>query len=290
MKNFLLSIILLVGFTQVQAQSCTTTFTPNPPVAGSTVTANATCIGLALPATLQMQIGTGAITSVACSSVFGSVVCSQTISIPSGTPVGTPIYAAVEKAGAFYGFASTASLAIALTNFTSTVEGNNAVLAWSVATDEAISAYSIEKQLNNSWVGVSIIEANNLQVYTTTLENLQTGINTLRLVSKSVNGDKVLKTFDVYVEMPNAIALSNVYPNPFSAKGTIDVTAAQTQPIEIKVFDMVGRVVSVVHQGILDANMPYQFSIDAKNLSAGTYLINVKGNQFVQTRLFTIVK
>ena len=112
----------------------------------------------------------------------------------------------------------------------------------------------------------------------------------MRLVSKSVNGDKVLKTFDVYVEMPNAIALSNVYPNPFSAKGTIDVTAAQTQPIEIKVFDMVGRVVSVVHQGILDANMPYQFSIDAKNLSAGTYLINVKGNQFVQTRLFTIVK
>lgn len=291
MKHILLTILLFTGFVRVQAQTCTTTFTPDPPVAGSNVTANSTCSGLSLPANLQIQIGGGGTpVSASCTSVFGSVVCTNTITIPSGTPVGTPIYAAVEKSGSYYGFASTASLAIALTNFETTIQGSTAVVTWSVATDEVISAYHIEKQINNQWVGISAIEAKDVQVNTVTLGNLQAGIHNLRLVSKSINGDKVLKTFDVHIEVPNAVYLSAVYPNPFSTAGTLEITTTQTQSVEIKVFDLTGRMVTTLHEGVLEGNMPYQFNLDGQSLGNGTYVISVKGHQFVETRLFTVTK
>ena len=84
--------------------------------------------------------------------------------------------------------------------------------------------------------------------------------------------------------------LSGVYPNPFNPTTTFLLTLKEQQNVTIEVFDMLGRSVAKVHEGLLDANQQHLFTVDADDLASGRYIIQATGEKFKASHNITLLK
>lgn len=84
--------------------------------------------------------------------------------------------------------------------------------------------------------------------------------------------------------------LTSVYPNPFNPSTTFQLRLAADQHVNIEVYDMLGRQVAQLYDGILEANQGHLFSFDASNLASGRYILRATGEQFVASQRLTLVK
>ncbi len=66
----------------------------------------------------------------------------------------------------------------------------------------------------------------------------------------------------------------NVYPNPMEGSAYAQFELKQTQQIEINICDVIGRKISTLQQGEMQAGM-HSLAINRSDLKAGIYLINV---------------
>ncbi|MEM8483947.1 MAG: T9SS type A sorting domain-containing protein [Bacteroidota bacterium] len=80
------------------------------------------------------------------------------------------------------------------------------------------------------------------------------------------------------------------YPNPFNPQTTVSLSLPSTQHVRVAVYDMLGRQVALIHNGMLDANQSHSFTFDAAKLRSGAYLVRVQGESFVQSRRISLVK
>jgi hypothetical protein len=60
--------------------------------------------------------------------------------------------------------------------------------------------------------------------------------------------------------------------------------------VHIAAFDMLGRQVALIQDGILSAGISHQFTFDASSLPSGAYLVRVQGEEFLQSRRISLVK
>ncbi|MBP1683349.1 MAG: hypothetical protein H6Q27_913, partial [Ignavibacteriaceae bacterium] len=65
------------------------------------------------------------------------------------------------------------------------------------------------------------------------------------------------------------------YPNPFNPTTTIEFDLLQDSDVEVKIFDLAGKEVAVLHTGFLSTGS-YKFKFDATGLTSGIYLYQVK--------------
>ena len=52
--------------------------------------------------------------------------------------------------------------------------------------------------------------------------------------------------------LPSVVHLEGAYPNPFNPRTTISFTLVDTGPVSLRVFDLAGRLVRVLEDGVLD--------------------------------------
>ena len=60
----------------------------------------------------------------------------------------------------------------------------------------------------------------------------------------------------IEVEIPATLALSQNYPNPFNPSTTIAYTLYRPGPVEMSVYDLTGRIVSILVDGMQSAWTP----------------------------------
>ncbi len=115
--------------------------------------------------------------------------------------------------------------------------------------------------------------------------------NTSRDFDWSVSGweDPAVASLEAKVELPDGYALSAVYPNPFNPQARFTLDLAETQRVNVAVFDMLGRRVTSLHDGTLDAGA-HTFVLGAAGLPTGTYVIRVTGDTFMASRRATLVR
>ena len=65
------------------------------------------------------------------------------------------------------------------------------------------------------------------------------------------------------------------YPNPFNPTTTIEFDLLQDSEVQVKIFDLAGKEVAVLHEGFLSTGS-YKFKFDATGLTSGIYLYQVK--------------
>ncbi|MEM8560492.1 MAG: M36 family metallopeptidase, partial [Bacteroidota bacterium] len=85
-------------------------------------------------------------------------------------------------------------------------------------------------------------------------------------------------------------SLSAVYPNPFNPQASFTLQVAAAQDVTVAVYDMLGRRVSVLHDGALAAGSVHRFAVDGQGFASGTYVLRVQGERFAETRRLTLVK
>ena len=90
-------------------------------------------------------------------------------------------------------------------------------------------------------------------------------------------------------DVPEAFALAPAYPNPFNPATTLMLTLPQPQRVTVTVYDVLGRVVSVLHRGPLAAGA-HRLRFEATGLPGGTYFVRAVGSTVTRTQVVTLVK
>ena len=89
---------------------------------------------------------------------------------------------------------------------------------------------------------------------------------------------------------PAAYRLSRMYPNPFSGESQFTLEVNALQAVRVEVYDALGRRVALLHDGDLAAGIAHRFTVDARSLAAGTYLVRATGEDFAATERVTVLR
>jgi len=79
------------------------------------------------------------------------------------------------------------------------------------------------------------------------------------------------------------------YPNPFNPTTLIDFELLQDSEVEIKVYDLAGKEVALIHSGFLTTGV-YKFKFDATGLTSGIYLYQITTKLSSQTKKMILAK
>ena len=87
-----------------------------------------------------------------------------------------------------------------------------------------------------------------------------------------------------------AFALMPPYPNPTRDGATVALEIGRTQHVRVDVFDVLGRRVVRVHDGVLDGARTHRFEVKANGLASGLYLVRAVGDGFEDTASITVAR
>ncbi len=100
-------------------------------------------------------------------------------------------------------------------------------------------------------------------------------------------------TFTDVKEVPNTtptkFELSQNYPNPFNPTTTINYTLSKTGFVSLKVYNILGQVVTTLYQGIQKAGT-YKANFNASYLASGVYLYRLQQGSNVVTKKMMLLK
>lgn len=89
--------------------------------------------------------------------------------------------------------------------------------------------------------------------------------------------------------LPDGISLSQNYPNPFNAQTTIQYSLSKQSEITIDIFDILGRKIETIAEGIEPAGN-HQTIWDANVQSSGIYFYRIKTGDKVETKKMVLMK
>ena len=90
-------------------------------------------------------------------------------------------------------------------------------------------------------------------------------------------------------ELPSQIALEANYPNPFNPVTTIEYSLTATEQVQLNVFDLTGRLVARLVDGIQPTGT-YQVNFDAQDLASGVYIYRLTSSSKTLTRKMILLK
>jgi hypothetical protein len=79
------------------------------------------------------------------------------------------------------------------------------------------------------------------------------------------------------------------YPNPFNPSTTIRYELPKSSPVELSVYDMLGREVSVLVDERQDAGI-HEVKFDATGLSSGVYLYRLQAGDFNSVKKLLVLR
>ncbi|NNE34176.1 MAG: T9SS type A sorting domain-containing protein [Rhodothermales bacterium] len=180
-------------------------------------------------------------------------------------------------------------LPVELTTFAATVDGDGVVLSWQTLSEINNAGFDIEQEVDNSFqrVGFAIgngttATANN---YTFRVDGLDPGAYRFRLKQIDLDGSFTYSAIvESVVGLQQVFLLSEIYPNPFSASGTVRLAVRDELPVSIELYDLLGKRIQTIFDGTAVPGGVTDYSIDGADIPSGIYLVRIKGAQFQQTR------
>ncbi|MCC5925147.1 MAG: family 10 glycosylhydrolase [Bacteroidetes bacterium] len=90
-------------------------------------------------------------------------------------------------------------------------------------------------------------------------------------------------------QIAGSIILEQNFPNPFNPTTSIRFHLPETSYVELTVYDLTGRVVSVIDRGMRSSGT-HQVNFDATNLTSGMYLYRLEAAGTTLTGKMTLIK
>lgn len=144
--------------------------------------------------------------------------------------------------------------------------------------------------LNPNWGG----EIGNWRYGTDGLFTYGFGVGPVRLQSTQSSEIDYLLTDLVGLEITDTPSMAHglvlsAAPNPFNPVTRLSFTLDQESPATLEVFDLAGKRVASLHQGVLAAGH-HDFTWQPQNLSSGLYLARLQAGPTVVTSRLTLVE
>ncbi len=90
-------------------------------------------------------------------------------------------------------------------------------------------------------------------------------------------------------DLPVAFSLRQNYPNPFNPSTKIQFTIANRRLTTVKVYDVLGRDVATLVDGVKEPGM-YTVQFDARDLASGVYFYRLQAGSFAETKRLLLVR
>lgn len=90
-------------------------------------------------------------------------------------------------------------------------------------------------------------------------------------------------------ELPMKLSLEQNYPNPFNPVTTISFSLPEASFVRLAVFDMSGKEVISLVEGVRNAGT-HSVQVDAARLPSGVYIYRLQSEQSILTRKMTLLK
>jgi hypothetical protein len=293
-----------------------TTATPNA-VAPNQTSVNVVITGTVVNGSGFFDPGAGFPNHISASLPGGIVVNSITYSSPTqvtlnlnttGVPNGFYTVTVTNPDGQFVTSATgilqiDSNLPVELSLFTSKVLRTGGIkLDWRTETEvnnygfevERLQDYNIEKL--QDWEKIGFVEgngnSNSPKDYSFTDNNARYSKYAYRLKQIDTDGQfEYSKIIEVNAgNIPDGFVLEQNYPNPFNPSTTIKFALAETQQVELKVFDILGNEVAELFNGVADGGKVYEREFSAESFSSGIYFYRLATDSKVENRKMLLLK
>jgi len=192
---------------------------------------------------------------------------------------------------------------VELTSFTANTNGNSVSLSWSTSTETNNSGFSLERKQvfssqstvnNEEWNEISFIlghgTTTETQSYSFEDNNLTSGKYLYRLKQIDFDGTfEYSNEVEVIINAPEKFELSQNYPNPFNPSTKIRYQVASTNPVNLKIYDVLGNEVATLVNEV-QPNGNYEVEFNASGLASGTYFYKLQSGEFIQTKKMVLIK
>ncbi len=188
-----------------------------------------------------------------------------------------------------------ASMPVELVGFGAVVDGNAVVLNWATASETNNAGFEVERRHGAIWHRLGFVEGHGTtteaQAYRYRTEGLEPGRHVFRLRQVDYDGAfEYSPEVELTVELKGTFYVGEVYPNPFNPQTQFSLAVDQSQHVRAGVYDLLGREVQRLFDGVLSADEHRQITVDGSDLATGTYVILVAGETFQAARRIMLVK
>jgi hypothetical protein len=95
---------------------------------------------------------------------------------------------------------------------------------------------------------------------------------------------------EVAVGLQQPVRLTPPRPHPVRERSTLQFTVRAAQPVTATLYNVLGKPVRTLYDGVPPATQAQTLTLDADGLASGVYVLRVKGRTFTQTRRITVVR
>ncbi|MEM1093860.1 MAG: T9SS type A sorting domain-containing protein [Bacteroidota bacterium] len=214
----------------------------------------------------------------------------------AGTPL-DHVATFVDPDGSAYIFNLEEALPVELTAFNAYQDGHRFQLVWTTATETNNAGFEVQHQAPGAaeFATLGFVEGAgttlHAHTYQHTVTDLSPGRHRFRLKQVDYDGTTAYSPIvELSVAAEDALALSAAYPNPLREQAMLSVRVRQAQPVRVVAYDMLGRAVQVLYDGVLSADAAASLTIDGTALAAGLYVVRAEGEGLLRTQKVMVVK
>jgi hypothetical protein len=223
--------------------------------------------------------------------------------IGTRTPGGSADGGSIQATGltSFSSFAigkDASALPVELSSLSATVNGLNAIIAWTTATETNNYGFDVERRTlpHGVWTKIGFVSGNgtsNTQhQYSYENQKLAAGQYAYRL--KQIDNGGAYKYSSETAVTIGAVAcdfkIIGAYPNPFNPVSQIQFSFANDGFATLKIYNIIGQQVSTLFEGQARAGMVYEKAFNASGLSSGIYFARLESEGRMQVQKLVLMK
>jgi hypothetical protein len=168
-------------------------------------------------------------------------------------------------------------------------------LSWRTGPDIELAEFIVERRFyDGEWVEVDRVPfVSGEREYNYRLEGLAPGRYSFRIrYVRQDNSSALGPESSISIPLTNVEAIViGPNPNPIHTRADVSVQVRRGQAITAELYDMMGRRVASYRQNSrVDANDLLRFTVEGSGLASGVYILQIRGEQFVETRSVVVVK
>ncbi len=191
-------------------------------------------------------------------------------------------------------FAETLPLPVELTSFTAVANDNSVVLEWATSTEVNNYGFEVERAVADEFETIGFVEgagnSNSPKQYSFVDTDNLSGKVSYRL--KQVDADGSSEYSDVVTVNANGLAKTELfqnYPNPFNPTTQISFKLANTNQVNVSVYNTLGEKVAELVNEVREAGV-HNLKFDASNLSSGFYIYRIETPNYSKTMKMLLIK
>jgi hypothetical protein len=177
-----------------------------------------------------------------------------------------------------------APLPVTLLSFTGKKEASANVLNWVTSTEQNNAYFTIERSEDaTNFIAVGKVNTKAINGNSSTIlkyelqdEQYKLGHNYYRLLQTDIENKTTIESKIIYLYRDIDGTQVNVYPNPATNVLNIDIVSSKSSNATIKLMDMTGRIVQIVHANISIGSNTIQ--LDIQSLAKGIYTLQTMDN------------